>query len=190
MTVKNEAWFESIYEANQAAVMRYINSRIKNPVVVQDIFATTFEAAWKSRVKIKDPALPFLIAISRNQIRKHWRELGRGELHLSDLLDVENTTDDFEESLVEKMADSKRIAFVLKQLSPADSEILLLAYWDDLTQTEIAKVLGASEVSIRVRLHRARNRADKILQQLDPQFRENRIDLNRAKPRGVNSYEV
>jgi RNA polymerase sigma factor (sigma-70 family) len=189
MTVKDEAWFEEIYLTNKSAVMRYINSRIKNQQVVQDIFATTFEVAWKNRFKLDESILPYLIAVARNQIRKYWRELGRGEFHLSELIESSGTENIMDDVYVQRVADSALVSSILSNLSNMDSEILLLAYWDDLSTGAIAKVLGISETSARVRLHRARNRADKVLAKVEPGFREARIDLNRSKPKGVQNYE-
>ncbi|MEY3407232.1 MAG: hypothetical protein RL038_293 [Actinomycetota bacterium] len=189
MTEKNEAWFEDIYLSNQAAVMRYIGSRVNSHSVVQDIFATTFEVAWKQKDSLTDHVQPFLIAVARNQIRKYWRELGRGELHLTSLDEISQTLD-FEDSTVDAITQKQLIHTVLSELSETDCEILLLAYWDDLSQSDIAQVLGLSDVSVRVKLHRARSRADKILAKLDSQYREVRIDQNRSQPKGVTSYEV
>jgi DNA-directed RNA polymerase specialized sigma24 family protein len=49
--------------------------------------------------------------------------------------------------------------------SRSDRELLLLVAWEGLTPAEAAAVLGISQVAARTRLHRARKRAMKALQQ-------------------------
>jgi RNA polymerase sigma-70 factor (ECF subfamily) len=41
-------------------------------------------------------------------------------------------------------------------LRDSERDILQLAYWDELTMAEIARVLECSESAAKVRLHRAR----------------------------------
>jgi RNA polymerase sigma-70 factor (ECF subfamily) len=55
----------------------------------------------------------------------------------------------------------------LQKLKPKDRELLLLLAWHDLSITEMAKVLGMSKANVSVRLNRARNRLNEILQELD-----------------------
>lgn len=46
----------------------------------------------------------------------------------------------------------------LSRLRPPDQEILRLAVWEELPHRDIAAILGCSESSVAVRLHRARIR--------------------------------
>ncbi len=47
------------------------------------------------------------------------------------------------------------IAFCINDLSKKDRNIILLYYYDNLTETEIARILGVSQQDISYRLHRA-----------------------------------
>jgi RNA polymerase sigma-70 factor, ECF subfamily len=51
----------------------------------------------------------------------------------------------------------------------SDRELLLLIAWDGLTPTQAATVLGIAPVTVRVRLHRARNRLRLALIQTTPE---------------------
>jgi len=55
---------------------------------------------------------------------------------------------------------------VLPLISPRDQAILHLLYGEGMNSTEVAKVLGSSEVNIRVRAHRARKALKKALESL------------------------
>ena len=56
--------------------------------------------------------------------------------------------------------DSAAVGEVLASLSAADRELLMLRHWEELKPAEIAVVLGRPAAVIRVRLHRARRRAE------------------------------
>jgi RNA polymerase sigma factor (sigma-70 family) len=58
---------------------------------------------------------------------------------------------------------SRRLREALAQLSPRQSEIFTLRYLEGLGNLEIARMLGSSQTSIAVILHRARHRLQKEL---------------------------
>jgi RNA polymerase sigma-70 factor (ECF subfamily) len=59
----------------------------------------------------------------------------------------------------------------MSTLSDADRELLALALWEGLDPGEIAQVLGCSRNAARIRLHRARKRFAKALEQARPPAR-------------------
>ena len=57
------------------------------------------------------------------------------------------------------------LRIALAALSDTDRELLLLVAWDGLSPAEAGQVLGLSGVASRSRLHRARARAQAVLDQ-------------------------
>jgi RNA polymerase sigma-70 factor, ECF subfamily len=57
---------------------------------------------------------------------------------------------------VESLPDRVRVADAVRLLQPLDRRLIALRYGADLTQAEIAVVLGMPEGTVKVRLHRAR----------------------------------
>lgn len=55
----------------------------------------------------------------------------------------------------------------MSRLTDDDQELLRLLAWDQLSRGEIALALGVSRAAVRVRLHRARGRLVKELQNLE-----------------------
>lgn len=62
---------------------------------------------------------------------------------------------------------SRRLREALTRLSPRQGEIFALRYLDGLGNLEIARLLGSSQTSIAVILHRARHRLQKELGSLE-----------------------
>ncbi|MEY4323145.1 MAG: hypothetical protein RL410_926 [Actinomycetota bacterium] len=184
MSDRNEVWFEGIFSSNQISVVRFVAHRVRDEEAVQDIVAATFESAWQQRDEIDPPELPFLLAIARNHVRRHWRAQERATFEISEFIESpEFILADGEERYVHREHSSRLLNQVLKQLSPVDAEILILSAWDVLDNAAIAEVLGLTEVNARVKLHRAKKRAEKILQEIDADFVEEQIDATRVKPK-------
>jgi len=62
---------------------------------------------------------------------------------------------------------ARKVREALSRLSPRQAEIFSLRYLDGLGNLEIAKMLGSSQTSIAVILHRARHRLQKELEPLE-----------------------
>jgi RNA polymerase sigma-70 factor (ECF subfamily) len=67
---------------------------------------------------------------------------------------------------IDAWAERGRLRTALAVLSDSDRELLLLVGWEGLSQAEAATALRISHGAARVRLHRARKRALKALEQL------------------------
>jgi RNA polymerase sigma-70 factor (ECF subfamily) len=55
-----------------------------------------------------------------------------------------------------------------RQLRPEEQEVLRLAAWEGLTNSELAVALGCSENAATIRLHRARKRLAEQLAKEEP----------------------
>jgi RNA polymerase sigma factor (sigma-70 family) len=66
---------------------------------------------------------------------------------------------------LDALAERGRLRTALDGLADSDRELLLLVVWEGLSPAEAAVALGISQVAARSRLHRARKRAMKALQQ-------------------------
>jgi RNA polymerase sigma-70 factor, ECF subfamily len=63
--------------------------------------------------------------------------------------------------------DADALAAVMAGLAPAQREVLLLRYQDDLSYAEIALVIGRSVGTVRSRLHYAKQRLETALEQFN-----------------------
>ncbi|AWB85086.1 RNA polymerase sigma factor [Corynebacterium liangguodongii] len=144
--------FESSYRQCYPSVLAYVRRRTDDNVA-EDLCAEVFTRAWSGWPPRGDLALPWLYGIARNVVLEHYRQR-----QVSVPLDSVG-----EHNLQEPSAESRAAANVdimraLGELGDNDREILTLHAWEGLTPAEIAVVLGISENSSRVRLHRARAR--------------------------------
>lgn len=62
---------------------------------------------------------------------------------------------------------SKLVQHALEQLPPNLREVIVLKEYGDLNYAEIAKVLGISVANVKVRVHRARERLERLLEVRD-----------------------
>ncbi|MBA3372868.1 MAG: RNA polymerase sigma factor [Euzebyaceae bacterium] len=159
--------FEAIYNAYSHVILAYALRRTARAEDAGDIVAETFVTAWRriADVPAGDDARLWLYGVARRTLANYHRGRGRhtqlvARLH-SDLPRLVNdaTTD------IAERPDTDTIVATFTGLSHQDQELLALVGWDELGHNEIATVLGCSQATVRVRLHRARKRFDRALRE-------------------------
>jgi RNA polymerase sigma-70 factor (ECF subfamily) len=116
--------------------------------------------AWVRRDSCRSPGapLPWLLEITRNEARRvARREALRVTLELFDSAPAEDEE-------LEGTAARVTVEQALHRLADRDQRVLLMRYSEDLSQVEVARRLGIPEGTVKVRLHRARRRLRKLLE--------------------------
>jgi RNA polymerase sigma factor (sigma-70 family) len=153
-----------LYERHAQAVFRYL-ARRAGPAAAEDLLSEVFITALSAHARVvphdSGSALPWLYGIALNVLRAHLR---RPVPAAGVARDLGMDWDAVDERL-DALAERGRLRTALDGLAAADRELLLLVAWEGLAPAEAAAALGISPVAARSRLHRARKRAMKALQQ-------------------------
>lgn len=158
---------EELFRAHHKAVVAFVRRRAAAEGV-DDVVAETFLVAWRRLDRVPaDSPLPWLLAIARNVLATQRRAgLRRDALHAR--LQASVRTNGAEASSDTEPAESG-VAAALGRLSEKDREVLTLIGWDGLRPREAAKVLGESPGTFYVRLHRAKRRFRRLLDEQSPE---------------------
>lgn len=161
-----EGWFRRHYPR----VLAYVLRRLPDRSAAEDLAAETFLIAWRRREKIPEDPLPWLFKVAGNQLHNEYRSARRrAELALRVAAEPA-----FEHAHVP--AEHQRTLDALARLGERDREVLLLVTWDGLDRARAAAVLGCSENTFAVRLHRARRRLVLALASPPSTSKENHSD--------------
>ena len=125
-----------------------------NPGDAEDIAQDALLRAWRRRSTLRDSGSrnQWLAAIVRNEA---FREHARVRPNLTETIEMREGAEDEQVLAAVELAD---LHAALKRLSERDRRLLEMKYEEDLTQATIATRLGIPEGTVKVRLHRARNK--------------------------------
>lgn len=154
--------FEAFYRAHIEAVQRFVARRVGDPYLVADLTAEVFLAAIRSAHTYRadrGSATGWLYGVAQNVVaserrrrarehRANERVAGRRELTGEDLTRLEERID--AESL------ARELGVAMDRLSKGERAVLELVALDGLAVKDVAHALGITQVTARVRLHRAR----------------------------------
>jgi RNA polymerase sigma-70 factor (ECF subfamily) len=145
---------DTLIERHFAVVHRFFRNKIGAEVddLVQQTFLGCVEA--RERYRAESSFRAFLLAIARNQLFKHFRDLREhADFATTSIRDIGTSP-----SGTVAKRQHERLLMEALQMVPLDAQVILeLAYWEELETVEIARVLDVSINSVYTRLHRARN---------------------------------
>lgn len=125
-----------------------------NPSEAEDIAQDALLRAWRRRSTLREPDRrnQWLATIVRNEA---FRQHARVRPDPTDTIELSEGAEDAQVIAAVELADLHQ---ALRKLSEKDRHLLEMRYQDDLTQGAIARKLGIPEGTVKVRLHRARNK--------------------------------
>jgi RNA polymerase sigma-70 factor, ECF subfamily len=160
--------FSAAFDAHAQQVLRFSRRRLEDQDAAWDVVTETFTTAWRHWSQRPGPPelLPWLYAIAGNAVRDQRRSAGR-QSRLAARLSAagrENPGPDPADGVVA----GQSVAAALARLPERDQEVLRLVAWEGLADAQaLGLVLGLSPAAVRVRLHRARRRLRRLLDEPD-----------------------
>jgi RNA polymerase sigma factor (sigma-70 family) len=157
---------KALLERHYVAVFRFFRAKVGAEVddLVQQTFLGLVEshAGWRGESSFRS----YLFGIARNVLRHHLRRRGRKEGRIDfgthSVIDLGASPS---AALAEK-GERRLLLEALRRL-PVDDQILIeLYHWEALSGPELAEVLELTEPAVRSRLHRAKARLAKAMEEI------------------------
>lgn len=158
------AAFDALYRAHSRLVVAYLLRRTPAEEA-RDLAAEVFTVAWRRLDEVPTHAAAWLLLTARHLL-SNARRGERRRLALVERVGITGRVAAASDHAgIEHGLDLRR---AMAGLSGADRELLCLIGWEELSPGEAAVVLGCSAATVRVRLHRARQRLAVLLAADDP----------------------
>src|SRR5918912_3446751 len=154
--------FEQLYERYARPVFGLALRRLGDRGRAEDAVQETFASIWRSAATYRPdrgPGAPWLYAVARNAIVDRARNRTEIPADIPDEPAHEATPDDqAEQSWV-----SWRVHRALEELNEREREVISLAYWSGLSQSEVAEFLGIPLGTVKTRTRAALMRLAELL---------------------------
>ena len=157
-----EQRFAGLYREHGRELLGYALRRSTDPDDAADVVAETFLVAWRRLADVPpgEEARLWLYGTARNVLANQVRGARRRDA-LTERLRGELRC----KLPGHQAAAGGAVLEALAVLSEADRELLTLIGWEELTPTQAARALGITPFAARTRLHRARRRLRRHLEE-------------------------
>ncbi len=157
-TVTARETFAELYEEYLPKVFRYLQYKVSNIQLTEDLTSAVFEKALVNFGKYSSDKAKFstwIFSIARNLVIDHYRVQGRRQtVSLEEAAEMSSGDLALEEELVRK-EELRKLRVSLSGLSQEEQEIISLKFGSELNNRQIARMLGLSESNVGTKLYRA-----------------------------------
>jgi RNA polymerase sigma factor (sigma-70 family) len=163
MAARDPEAFGELFRRYSRAVYAYCARRTGDLHLAEDLTSVVFLEAFRRRRRmqlVSTSVLPWLLGVANNVTRNAERSLRRYRSALGRVPpppDLASAEDDAIERIAAEEALARAIE-ALRQLSPAERDIVLLVLWSDLSYADAASSLGIPIGTVRSRLASARHK--------------------------------
>ncbi|AKM78708.1 MAG: RNA polymerase ECF-type sigma factor [Candidatus Wolfebacteria bacterium GW2011_GWE1_48_7] len=150
--------FGLLYDRYHGQIYRFVYLKVSHREEAEDITHHVFLNAWQTMAGYKDKGFPFsslLYQIARNKVIDHYRTK-KSSIDIEDLNETEIPRNEIAlEDTIHSQFQMETIKNALKQMKQDYQDIIIMRYIEELTPSEVAKIMNKPEATVRVLQHRA-----------------------------------
>ena len=157
-TLSARETFARLYDEYLDKVYRYIQYRVNNMQLAEDLTSTVFEKALVNFDKFSNDRASFstwIFSIARNTVIDHYRVSGKRKTVPLEEVTAQSSGEQSPEEELERKDEKERLNLCLAELSEEEREIVRLKFGAELNNRQIGKMLGLSESNVGTKLYRA-----------------------------------
>jgi RNA polymerase sigma-70 factor (ECF subfamily) len=142
--------FEDLYARYARSVFGLALRRLGDHGRAEDAVQETFTSIWKSAKSYRSdrgPGAPWLYAVARNAIVDRFRSQGREEFEVPERA----TGDPGPDERAETSWVAWRVHRAFSELPESERQVIELAYWGEMSQSEVADFLGIPLGTVKTR---------------------------------------
>jgi RNA polymerase sigma-70 factor (ECF subfamily) len=162
----DRAAFAELFDAFAPRLKSFMIRKGATPEIAEDLVQETMVTVWR-KAGLYDPskgsALTWIFTIARNlRIDKIRKE---STMPLSDLDDYDAPSEDLaSDDLLQRKQEQQRVALALAEIPAEQKQVIMLAFVDDFSQSEIAERLNIPLGTVKSRMRLAYARLRKSLE--------------------------
>lgn len=165
----DERAFSELYEYFFPRVYNFLFARMKNRDAADDVIGAVFLKVFHNISQYDSGRAAFstwLYRIAMNQMTDYFRQIQRRQEDTwEEFFDPPSPKKDQPESQILAQEGKKELLLAMDHLNERDRNVLELKYWSDMSNKEIAEVLGLSANHVGIILFRAIGALKKIMKE-------------------------
>jgi RNA polymerase sigma factor (sigma-70 family) len=156
---------DELYARFGSAVFGFLVARTGNRPLAEEVVQDVMLAAWQGAAGFRGESkvLTWLLSIARNRAINAQRRRDVPLVPYNDALDSPADDTGPLEKIV-RSAERRAVREVLEKLPAHQREVLVLVFYHQLTESEVAEVLDIAVGTVKSRLHRGKETLRKVLQ--------------------------
>lgn len=161
----DEGAFEKLFRCYAPRILRFAMSYLNDRAHAEEVVQETMIAVWKNAKSYREQSQvsSWILGIARNKALDRARARQREPEFSKEKLDRRASSRATPEQITQREAQIERVRTALEKLSPEHREVMVLAFYNDLSYSEIAQILDCPEGTVKSRVYYAKEQLRRIL---------------------------
>lgn len=162
---RDERAFEKLFRSYAPRIFRYAMMYLNDGARAEEVVQETMLAVWRNAESFagRSQVSSWILGIARNKALDQLRSRRREPEFVDEKLDRRASHRAAPEQATQRGTQTERVCQALSRLSPEHREVILLAFYSDLSYSEIAKMLNCPEGTAKSRVYYAKEQLKKLL---------------------------
>jgi len=171
LKTRKSIYFDTLYKRYSGKIFSKCISLLKDEAKAKDATQEIFTKIFLNLAKFNEKSKfsTWIYSITYNYCIDYLRKRKKDQRLFSDEMeDPPDVVDDVPDNELLEIEVS-RLKIILEKIPPGDKAILLMKYQDDLQIKDIATVLNKTESAIKMKIKRAKHKAQKVYKDIFPE---------------------
>ncbi len=158
---KDIRYFDKLYEEHFPAIFRFVIVRVNNRDIAEEIVSNVFYKAMSKLHMFRWRSIPFsawLYRIAISEISNYFRKEKRQRKIEQQVFDESDIPQEEEEYFSYEFVHQ-----YIKGLPQSDQDLIYFRFFEKKSFSEISEIVGKKENTLRVNLHRALRKLEKLI---------------------------
>ncbi len=170
----DEGAFEKLFRGYAPRIFRFALGYLNDRAHAEEVVQETMIAVWKNAKHYREQSQvsSWILGIARNKALDRARARGRvPKEFVRERLDHQASARATPEQVIQQEIQTERVRAALEKLSPEHREVMMLAFYNDLSYPKIAQMLNCPEGTVKSRMYYAKDRLKELLSLRDGESR-------------------
>lgn len=142
---------DSLIKQYEKRIFGFLIQYVKIPEEAEDMTQEILIKLWQNKERISsiDDQEAYILAMTRNYVRDHFKKMSRERIYLQEVVDHLPVQDDSAFTIIKRKELETNIEAVILELPPRQQEVYHLFYKQGKSMVEIAKELKISPHTVK-----------------------------------------
>lgn len=160
--------FVKLYQIFSKKIFDFLKRKVSNKEIAEDLTAEVFEKVLKTINDYQWQGISvsaWIYRVARNHLIDYYRKQNKfkDDTSFDDVVNIVESNSPTAETEIIQDEEDIILFRTLKELDEEDQYLIYYKFFEEMSNSEIAQIVGQTETNVGTRLHRIRKKMEKII---------------------------
>jgi len=160
--------FTKLYKLFNKKILDFLSKKVASKEIAEDLTAEVFEKVFKTIDDYQWQGISvsaWIYRIARNHLIDYYRKQNKfkDDKSFDDVVNIVESNLPTAETEIVRDEEDIILYRAIRELGEADQYLIYYKFFEDMSNSQIAQIVGQTETNVGTRLHRIRKKMEKLI---------------------------